>query len=299
MARAIDWAERPLRSLLFTPGNHPRRLQRVADFGSDAIVLDLEDAVANDEKDAARGTAREALATYDERQIVFVRVNALETGRAGDDIAAVVCDGLDGIVVPKIEDAATLPTVASFVASAERDAGLEAERIRLLGIVESAKGLANVEEICAAAPASVVTIAFGAADFSLDLGVDLTADATEILYARSRVVVAARAAGLAAPIDGPWLALQDVDGLVADTLRSRQLGFQGRVVVYPPQVEHVQRAYADLPAEEAERERRVVAAFEDALAQGLASIQVDGRFVDYPLYHRAKHKLRLYDALHA
>src|SRR6184192_1850051 len=103
MARPIDWSERPLRSLLFTPGNHPRRLKRVADFGSDALVLDLEDAVADDEKDAARVTARAALPTYDERQIVFVRVNGAATGRLEEDVAAAACDDLDAIMVPKVE----------------------------------------------------------------------------------------------------------------------------------------------------------------------------------------------------
>src|SRR3954452_8857416 len=237
MPRPIYWSERPLRSLLFTPGNHPRRIQRVADFGSDAIVLDLEDAVADDEKDAARSTTRAALPTYDERQIVFVRVNGAETGRLEADLAAVGCGDVGEIMIPKIESADVLPEVDRLLARDDPDG-----RIRLLGLVETAKGLVRAEEICAGAPRRVLTVAFGLGDFSVDIGVDLTADATEILYARSRVVVAARAAGLAPPVDGPWLRLQDVDGLVADTLRSRQLGYQGRVVVYPPQVDHVQRA---------------------------------------------------------
>jgi citrate lyase subunit beta/citryl-CoA lyase len=289
--RPIDWEERPLRSFLFTPGNHARRLQRVADFGSDVIVLDLEDAVAAEEKDAARGTARAALGTYDERQIVVVRVNGADTGRLEADVAAVACDELDAIMVPKVEDADTLRSVAELLG----DDG----RIRLFGVIETAKGVVRCEEICAAAPQRVVTVLFGAADFTLDLGVDLTPAARELDHARGRIVVAAAAGGLAPPVDGPWLFLQDADGLAADSLRSRALGFQGRVVVYPPQVEVVQRAYADLPAEEAESARRIVAAFEAALAEGVASIQVDGRFVDYPLYERAKRKLRLYEALHA
>jgi citrate lyase subunit beta/citryl-CoA lyase len=91
----IDWKEQPLRSLLFAPGNHPRRLEKVGQFGSDAIVLDLEDAVAESEKDVARGMTRKALPTYDDRTIVMVRVNAVETGRTRDDIEAVVCSDLD------------------------------------------------------------------------------------------------------------------------------------------------------------------------------------------------------------
>src|SRR3954452_7915315 len=136
MPRPIYWSERPLRSLLFTPGNHPRRIQRVADFGSDAIVLDLEDAVADDEKDAARSPTRAALPTYDERQIVFVRVNGVETGRLEEDVAAVVCDDLDAIMVPKIESPDVLPEVDRLLARHDPDG-----RIRLLGLIETARGL--------------------------------------------------------------------------------------------------------------------------------------------------------------
>jgi citrate lyase subunit beta/citryl-CoA lyase len=178
----------------------------------------------------------------------------------------------------------------------ERARGLEAGRIRILPLIETAIGLVRCEEIAMAAPPRVVTLVFGLGDFSVDIGVDLTQDAAELLYARSRLVVAARAGRLQAPIDGPYLDLQDTEGLVANTFRSRQLGYQGRVVVYPPQVEPVQRAYSELSAEEVERTRRVVEAFEQAEADGLASIQVDGRFVDYPIYYRARHRLRLYEA---
>jgi citrate lyase subunit beta/citryl-CoA lyase len=202
-------------------------------------------------------------------------------------------------MVPKVENPEILSTVDRLVAECEREAGLDVGRIRLLALIETAKAMTIAEEICAAAPERVHTVIFGLGDFSVDIGVDLTVDATELLYARSRVVIAARAARLAPPIDGPWLRLEDQDGLVADSLRSRQLGFQGRVIVYPPQVEPAQRAYADLPEEEARIQREIVRAFDAALAEGLASIRVEGRFIDYPLYYRAKHKLKLYDALHA
>ena len=295
----IGWEERPLRSLLFAPGNHPRKLEKVGTFGSDAIVLDLEDAVADAEKEAARGMVRAALPTYTGRSIVFVRVNGADTGRMEDDARAVVCQDLDGIMVPKVERPATLPELDALLGGLEREQGLPEGHVRLLALIETALGLVRCEEIALAAPPRVLTLVFGLGDFSTDIGVDLTPDATELVYGRSRVVVAARAARLPPALDGPYLDLQNVDGLVADTLRSRQLGFQGRVVVYPPQVEHVQRVYADLPEDEAERARRIVEAFEEAEAAGSASIQVDGRFVDYPIYERAKQKLRLYEALRA
>jgi citrate lyase subunit beta/citryl-CoA lyase len=190
----------------------------------------------------------------------------------------------------------TLTEADSLIATAERTAGLDVGSVKLLALVETAKGLVRVEDICQGAPERVLTIGFGAGDFTTDLGIDMTRDARELLYARSRVVVAARAGGLRAPIDGPYLDLLDADGQYADTLHSRQLGFEGRVVVYPPQLEQVLPAYSDLSAEELELARAVVGGFEEAVAQGLASIQVGGRFVDYPIYHRARKKLRLYEA---
>jgi citrate lyase subunit beta/citryl-CoA lyase len=294
----IAWESQPLRSLLFAPGNHARRLARVGEFGSDAIVLDLEDAVADAEKIAARSSARAAIPTYRDA-VVVVRVNAVRTGLTEGDIDAVVCPELDCLLVPKVEEAETLPALDELVARLERDHGLDAGQIRILALIETAAGLVRCEEIALAAPERVVTLVFGLGDFSVDIGVDLTREATELLYARSRVVVAARAAGMPAPIDGPYLDIHDLEGLVENSLLSRRLGYQGRVVVYPAQVDPAQRAYSELSAEEVERARRVVEAFEEAEAAGLASIQVDGRFIDYPLYHRARHRLQLHDALAA
>jgi citrate lyase subunit beta / citryl-CoA lyase len=294
---AVAWDEQPLRSLLFAPGNHPRKLEKVGTFGSDAIVLDLEDAVADAEKEGARATVRAALETYAAPTVVFVRVNGAETGRLDSDVDTVVCEHLDALMVPKVELPETLPELDRRLERLERERGLAAGHVHLLALIETARGLVRCEEIALAAPPRLLTLVFGLGDFSVDIGVDLTQDATEILYGRSRVVVAARAARLRPALDGPYLDLQNIGGLVADTRRSRQLGFQGRVVVYPPQVEHVQSAYSELSPEEAERAQRVVDAFEDAEASGSASIQVDGRFVDYPIYERAREKLRLYQAL--
>lgn len=292
----VNWDEQALRSLLFAPGNHPRRLEKVGTFGADAIVLDLEDAVADAEKDGARQMTRDALPTYDERTVVFVRVNSHGTGRMEEDIAAIVCPDLDAVMVPKVERADTLPRVDALLWALERERGIEPGTIRVLPIIETAKGLTLAEEIAFAAPARTLTLAFGLGDFSTDLQVDLTQDATELLYARGRIVVAARAAGFRAPIDGPYLDLQNLEGLADETRHSRQLGFEGRVVVYPPQVDTVQRVYAELSDEEAEKAQRIVDAFESAEAGGIASIQVDGRFVDYPIYDRARQKLRLHRA---
>jgi citrate lyase subunit beta / citryl-CoA lyase len=268
----------------------------VGQFGSDAIVLDLEDAVANAEKIGARASTRAALPTYLENVAVVVRVNGVHTGLLEGDIEAVVCPELDCIMVPKVESVETLRTVDSLVVRLEQERAIPKGQIRLLPLIETALGLVRCEELALSAPERVVTLVFGLGDFSVDIGVDLTREATELLYGRSRVVVAARAAGMAPPIDGPYLDIHDLDGLVENTLLSRRLGFQGRVVVYPAQVDPVQRTYSELSPDEIEQAQRVVEAFEEAEASGLASIQVDGRFIDYPLYHRACHRLLLHEA---
>lgn len=293
----LDWDQRVLRSVLFAPGNHARKLEKVGTFGADLITLDLEDAVADAEKAEARTMVRAALPTYDERTIVSVRVNAADTGRLEDDLEAVVCDDLDCVLIPKVESTETLPWVDSLLNRLEKERGIEQGTIRVLTLVETALGIVLADEIALGSPERVLTLIFGLGDFSNEIGVDLTPDAAELLYARSRVVVAARAAQLRPALDGPYLDLKNYEGLRSDSLHSRQLGFEGRVVVYPPQVEHVHRAYSDLPSEEAEAARRIVEAFEEAEAEGSASIQVDGRFVDYPIYWREKRKLQRYEAL--
>ena len=199
-------------------------------------------------------------------------------------------------MVPKVESVETLRAVDGLVVRLEQERAIPKGQIRLLPLIETALGLVRCEELALSAPERVVTLVFGLGDFSVDIGVDLTREATELLYGRSRVVVAARAAGMAPPIDGPYLDIHDLDGLVENTLLSRRLGFQGRVVVYPAQVEPVQRTYSELSPDEIEQAERVVEAFEEAEASGLASIQVDGRFIDYPFYHRARHRLLLHEA---
>jgi citrate lyase subunit beta / citryl-CoA lyase len=288
----VSWEEVLLRSLLFAPGNETRKLAKVGSFGSDAIVLDLEDAVPDPEKEAARSLVRSALPGFADT-VVLVRVNPPDSSRLAGDLDAVVCAHLDGIVVPKAEDSRGVSEIADAIGRLERERRLPAGNVKLIASVETASGVAACEEIARAAPGRLVTLLFGPVDFAADLGLEPSPDGIELLYARSRVVTAARAAALRRPIDGPYIELGDVAGLTDDTRRSRRLGFGGRVVVHPPQVEHVQRAYVELTPEAAERAQRIVESFEAAEASGSASIGVDGSFVDYPVYRQAKRLLEL------
>jgi citrate lyase subunit beta/citryl-CoA lyase len=201
--------------------------------------------------------------------------------------------------VPKIEDPQTLQTVDELLAAAERAQGMEAAAVRVLAIVETPRGIAHADEILERAPARTVTSIFGLGDFSVALGVELTADQAELAYARGRLVVATRAAGMVPPIDGPTLDLTDEDGLVRDCRRARSLGFQGKVCVYPPQVSPIQRSFSELTEVEVAATRRLVEVFEEAESRGVASIRIDGRFVDYPIYHLARRKLDRWESFAA
>src|SRR5579859_5542039 len=242
----MDWSKQLLRTLLFAPGDQPRKLARVATFGADAIVLDLEDAVAVRRKDDARRIVRAAIPTF-QNTVVMARVNAFTSGRLQDDLAAVVCPGLHAVMLPKVEDPGELPEVDERMSALEQEAGLAPGSIRLLPLIETARGVAQVEAIASRAPARVLTLGFGPGDLTTDLGIDLTSDATELLYARSRLVIAARAGGLSPPIDGVYLLdLADLAGLIQDTRRGRQLGYQGRAVIHPTQIAPVHEVYSEV-----------------------------------------------------
>lgn len=289
-----------LRSLLFAPGSDARKLAKLGSFGADAVVMDLEDAVAVSEKEAARVAVRTALEEFEAGgSAVFVRVNSPRTGSMEGDLESVVCERLDGVLVPKVEAPEELSEVDRLLGEHEAAKGLPLGGIVVLPLVETALGVVRCEEIALSAPARVVTLVFGLGDFTVDMCVDLSSDGIELLYARSRIAVAARAARMTPALDGPYPDLRDTQGLIDDTRRSRQLGFQGRVAVYPPQVEVIQRVYSDLAPDEAALARKIVSSFETAEAAGSASIQVEGRFIDYPIFERAKQKLQRYEALEA
>lgn len=281
-------SEQLLRSLLFVPGNDERKLGKAGSTGADLVVIDLEDAVAEAEKTGARSTAADAARRIAAHARVAVRVNGIETGRLEEDVASVTAaPGVSVIVVPKVEAVDTLPVVDDLLAGSA---------LGLLALVETPLGITRCEDILASAPPRTITAMLGIADFTAVLGVDLSAEGTELLYARQRLIVAARAAGMPGPIDGPYLRLDDETGLLADTRRSRALGFQGRVALHPRQVDPINRAYSELSDEQLGAAERIVAAFEEAEAAGTASIRVDGRFVDYPVYELARERLRRHAA---
>jgi citrate lyase subunit beta/citryl-CoA lyase len=268
-------------------------VEKVRTYGADVAVLDLEDAVPYHDKEHARALVADTLGQDKRLGTVAVRVNGMASGLLEADLAAVVGPGVDGILLPKLESSAAA-VVDELIAERERATGLQVGSTWVVGIVETARGLVDVERLADRAPGRLAALCLGWADLALDAGIELTTGAAELLYARSRIVVASRAAGLDRPLDGPWLWLEDKDGLVADCDLSRRLGFQGRIVVHPRQVEPVQRGYGALTRDDLARHRAIVESFEAALARGSASVRVNGQFVDYPIYERSRDELYRY-----
>jgi citrate lyase subunit beta/citryl-CoA lyase len=277
-----------MRSLLFAPGNHARRVEKALTLAADGIILDLEDAVATSEKAATRPIVTQAFGKPRTGKL-YVRVNAMSTEWCHGDITAVVRSGLDGIILPKVEHAHELQTIDWLLANLERDRGLAAGSIDLIPIIETALGISNLTTICRSGTRAK-RLAFGAGDFTLDMGMAWTPGEAELLPYRSACVLKSRASGLEPPLDTVWADLRDTDGFIASARHAAALGFQGKMCIHPDQIAGANAAFS--PDEAAVTQaRRIIEAFDKAEAQGLASIQLDGQFIDYPIVQRARRVL--------
>lgn len=285
-----------LRTLLFAPGNRPRLVEKVGHCGADAVILDLEDAVPIGEKVATRDTVCTALRTITTCP-VYVRVNPLQTRTAfsqaiGEaDLQAIVGAGLYGIILPKVEEASDVMHAEQLLRTLEEARGLTPGGIELVPILETARGIHHAYAI-AAAGTRVKRLAFGAGDFTRDIGVRWSRREVESQYARAALVIASRAAGLEPPLDSVWVDLRDGRGLLRSARLARQLGFQGKMLIHPSQVVPVNAVFSPTDDEVAFA-RRVVEAFQQAEQQGAAAIQLDGQFIDYPIVESAQRLLAL------
>ncbi|MSO99500.1 MAG: CoA ester lyase [Acetobacteraceae bacterium] len=274
-----------LRSFLFAPGNHARRVEKALTIPADAVILDLEDAVAISEKPATRDLVVNAFRRPRHGKL-YVRVNAYSTEWCYADLVAVARPGLDGIILPKVETADQLRSVGWVLSNLERDRGLPDGVIDLVPIIETALGMRDIGTI-AASGSRAKRLAFGAGDYTLDLGMAWSRDEQELLPARSAVVMASRAAGIEPPLDTVWVDLRDAEGFSASAERAAALGFQGKMCIHPDQIAVTNAAFSPSD-QQLSWARRVIAAFDEAEAKGLASIQLDGQFIDYPIVQRAR-----------
>lgn len=280
-----------LRSLLFVPGNKENMLLRALSTAADALVPDMEDSVPEAEKRNARATIRSFLPRLASTGAAIVpRVNSLATGLTEDDLAAVVGPAIRGVSIGKIQTPSDISEVSKLIARLETRAGLEIGSIQLIPWIETAQAIVHCYEICIASR-RIAGVAFGAEDYTHDLGVGRSDDASQLLYARSTLCTAARAAGVAA-LETPFFRFRDEEGLREDSLAAKQLGFKGRFAIHPAQIDAINACFSP-SAEEIEQARRVVAAFEAAERQGRGSTSLDGMVIDVPVVKRARALLEL------
>ncbi|MCH8108112.1 MAG: CoA ester lyase [Chloroflexi bacterium] len=286
-----------IRSVVFVPGNRPNMLERALNFAADVIMVDLEDSVPLAEKVNARELAREWVPKLRRQgRRVMVRVNSLDTGLTYDDLAAVIGPDLSGISIGKAESVWHLRDADQIITALESAAGLEAGHVKLIPWIENARAIMSAREMAGASP-RIVALAFGAEDYTDDMGVQRTDTGEEVWFARSLVAVAARAANVGS-LDSPFVQFRDAEALRRDAQVARQMGFTGKFAIHPDQIDIINQAFSPSP-EEVEYARQVVAAWDKAEAEGRGSVALEGRMIDVPVVKRAQNLLAHAEAIQA
>ncbi len=262
------------RSLLFAPGSEESKLRKAFEVEADAIVADLEDAVAMPEKPSARRLASRLLGEISSTSLKMIRINGVGTAFWEDDLEALEDVSLDAIVLPK-----ATPEAVEALGSAGPP---------VIAIVETAQGLRLAYET--AREPRVAALVLGAVDLGLELGLEPRADGLEVLFARSQVVLDSAAAGIRAPFDLVHLALSDDEGLEAECRLARSLGFRGKACIHPAQIGVVNAVFSP-GDEELERSRRIVEAYERGVTEGRGVVALDGEMIDLPVVERARQLL--------
>jgi citrate lyase subunit beta/citryl-CoA lyase len=279
--------KRARRSSLILPINVPRFVERAHSRGADAVVLDLEDSVPPAEKAQARTLVKDAIPQVARGGAeVLVRINN-DPALMAEDVDACVHPGLDGLSIPKAESPEQIGELAAQLDRLERARGLAPGHVRLGLAFETPRGVLRAQELAGASP-RIATMSVGPEDYCLELGVEPSSDGVELLYAVSRVVTIAKALGIQPTgLLGSIAGFRDLAVFEAAALRSRQLGCEGAGCIHPDQVAVLNRVFTPEPAK-VEYARRVVEAFEEGLRRGTASVNLDGKMVDIPVYKRAQ-----------
>jgi citrate lyase subunit beta/citryl-CoA lyase len=280
------------RSFLYVPANREKFLEKAVGLPSDAFILDLEDSVPPAEKQNARAGVR-AYAPKIPDNRVWVRVNGIDTGLAEADLDAVVgVAGLAGLFLPKVETREEVLRWDRMIGTLEAQRALPVGALRLVLSIESARGVLNAYDMSVSA-ARVASLTFGGAqdgDLNTDLGCAWSIDGPEMMHARAHTLLSARAARFDTPLDGVFADVRDADGFERDTALSRRLGYRGRKLIHPSQIEPCNRLYRPSEAE-LDYYAHALEAFERAVAQGSAATTVDGRMIDLAMANAARRVL--------
>ena len=281
--------------MLFLPGNTPNLILNGDSLGADAIILDLEDAVAPDQKDAARVLVRNALKALEFRGIEkIIRINSLDTPYWKKDLDEMMPCRPELIMTPKTSCAEDVLQFDSYMSEAEERLGMEKNSVRLMPLIETALGIENAYEITSASD-RVVAIFLGAEDLSADLRCERTKEGKEIFYARGRIVMAARAAGKDA-YDTPFTDVNDDEGIRADAAFAKALGFTGKASISPRHLDAINEAFS--PSEkEIDYAYEVIKAIRLAKEQGRGAVALRGKMIDKPIVMRAEQTIKMAEAL--
>ena len=286
-----------LRSLIFVPGNRANMLEKALSFKADVIMVDLEDSVPLGEKANARDVAREWVPKLRQAgQRVMVRVNSLDTGLTKEELAAVISPDLHGISLGKAETPEVVRDTDRMITAMESAVGMDSGRIKLIPWIENARAIMSAHQLAAASP-RIIGFAFGAEDYTDDMGVERTDSGEEVYFARATVAVAARAAEVAS-LDSPFVAFRDPEGLERDARQARRLGYTGKFAIHPDQLDTINKVFSP-SAEEVDYARKVMDAWDEAESQGRGSADLDGRMIDVPVVKRARNLLALAEAMRA
>lgn len=284
------------RSLIFVPGNSMRFVEKAKTLAADIICFDLEDSVPDNEKDAARRIIAETLLARRQEYsgIVYVRTNSPESGLIPDDLKAVLQEGIDGIVVPKVNDVSEMLEIKKHIVMLEKER--KTDKIALMPSIETARGVVNAYLI-ASAEERIKALIFGVFDFLYDMRLDYDEhDPLGYSYVRAKIPVDARAAGVHA-IDAIWQKIDDIDGLIRDATMARRLGYSGKSIIHPSQIEPVHKVFRP-SKNEVEWAKKVVQALGQAMKKGTGrgAIRLEGKMIDAVHYKQAKAILDAVDA---
>ena len=277
------------RTLLFVPGNNPGQLVKAEIYGADSVIFDLEDAVSVHEKDAARDLVRHyLLAMRPDNCRVGIRINAQDTPYYEEDVRAMVPLKPDFLRLPKSETADNIQKLDALITECEKNAGIEVGYVKIIATIETALGVYNAFQIAKGSP-RVIAIGLGAEDFRTDMKMTRSDDGQEILFARNLISLSAHAAGVM-PLDYVYSNFANTEGFTADVKFGKMLGFTGKSVIHPSQVPLVHEVY-DPTDKEIEHAKRVVAAYNEAMARNAGVVALDGKMIDMPIVTRAKNTL--------
>ena len=279
------------RTMMFMNAQKPGLIKDAYIYGCDSIILDLEDAVAENQKDAARFSLYHALKSIDYGNTeVIVRINGLDTPHWQEDIRCVVAGGADGIRIAKCESAQDVKTVEDHVLKAEKEFGVEEGRTLLMAALESPQGILNAYEIVTASP-RIFGCAISGGDFRKSMHVQIIRGGIEMLTARSMMLLAARAAGVQC-FDTMYPHIDDKEGFEAEVRQNREMGFDGKSIVNPRQIRYVHETFAPTKKEIAYAEK-LIRSFNEQANQGVGVYTVDGKMVDIPFFEDARRVLAL------